>query len=273
MEVVMPMADGTYTLDVANAPATGDDFDATVCYGFGLDPADPVTCLNVGSGLSGGTLDFVVEEAPVLVMSWKSMGNHGALGELGLEIPECPDETFSEPRNSGINKIVVEYDKPVDASAASVAIDGCYATGDPIVATGNVANGPAGPPYTVVITFNTASGELPGNECGDASDHASKYAITLSGVAEDPSGAIIADETRILNAVGGDSNDSRSVTNFDLAAVRNVRDGGGDAIAAIRADVNNSGSTTNFDLAAVRACRDAPGRTNSTTGVVCVSCP
>ena len=97
MEVVMPGADGTYTLDVANATAPNDDLDATVCYGFGLDVGDPVTCMSPGSGVTGGTVDLEVSAAPLAVLTEAS-----------------PAAEFTLPRTQG-NVVKLTFDRAVPA--------------------------------------------------------------------------------------------------------------------------------------------------------------
>lgn len=61
--VTLPMSSGSYTLDVMNSDSSDPNQGATIQFGFGVQPGDPVTIWRAFTGdLTGGTHTFVVSE-------------------------------------------------------------------------------------------------------------------------------------------------------------------------------------------------------------------
>ncbi len=215
---------------------------------------------------------------PPLPQSWTSIGQHGpgclfdpACGghngaEYGLDIPA--DGGFSEPRSTGINKIIVAYDIPVDVSRATVSTSGCDVNGNPQNLSGITMSVVTGAnPNEAVLMFNPS---LPGNN-PQKGETPVKYDITISGVACGAGGASIADETRTVWAIFGDANSSPIiVNNGDLGYVRSARDvilarpaqpqilpDSPTGVYEIRSDINNDNTVSNGDIGLVRVARDS----------------
>ncbi len=207
--------------------------------------------------------------------SWTSIGQHGpgcvfnpACGgaEYGLDIPV--DGSFSEPRSTGINKIIIAYDVPVDVGSAAVSVSGCDVNGNPqnlSRITMSVVAG-ANPNEAVLIV----SPSLPGNNAA-IGETAVKYEITISGVDCFIGGSSITDETRTAWAIFGDANSSPiTVNNGDLGYVRSARDvilsrpptcqligcNPPASLYEIRSDINNDNTVSTGDIGLVRIARD-----------------
>lgn len=128
---------------------------------------------------------------PPQVLSWESMAMHGAVGQVGLLMPE--DDTFTEPRSSGMNKIVVTFAGDVDASAAVATAEGCDANGVLVDLSGvtiGVAEGAGG--NTVEITFSPA---LPGSGLTPGTHTPAIYRVALDGVAADSGARALTERT------------------------------------------------------------------------------
>ncbi len=208
--------------------------------------------------------------------SWTSIGQHGsgctfnpACGgnEYGQDMPA--GSVYSEPRSTGINKIVIVYDVDVDISGATVTAIGCDANGaaqDTSTITMTVVAGAN--PNEAVLSFSPS---LPGNN-PQIGEIPVKYDITVSGVDCVGGGAPIADETRTAWAIFGDANPTPiTVNNGDLGFVRSARDiilarpagsqvvdpNSATGMFEIRADINNDNTVSNGDLGLVRVARDS----------------
>ncbi len=259
---------------------------ATLVYGFGLssgstDDTTPVTIWRAINGeLTGGSIVFDVAVPPActqpIPQSWTSIGQHGpgctfnpACGgaEYGQDMPAVSD--YSEPRSTGINKIVVVYDVDVDVSSATVSAIGCDANGAAQDTSGISMTVVAGAnPNEAVLSFIPS---LPGNN-PQIGEIPVKYDITVSGIDCVAGGQPIADETRTAWAIFGDANPTPiTVNNGDLGFVRSARDiilarpagmqvvdpNGATGMFEIRADINNDNTVSNGDLGLVRVARDS----------------
>ncbi len=208
--------------------------------------------------------------------SWTSIGQHGSGctfnpgcggNEYGQNMPANND--YSEPRSTGINKIVVTYDIDVDVSNAVVTVDGCDADGfTQDTSSISMTVVPGANPNEAVMMFSPS---LPGNN-PQIGEIPVKYDITISGVDCVGGGSPITDETRTAWAIFGDANPTPiTVNNGDLGFVRSARDiilarpagqqvvdpNSPTGMFEIRADINNDNTVSNGDLGLVRVARDS----------------
>lgn len=144
------------------------------------------------------------EGSPTLdvhAVKWESIGLHGVVGEIGLEVPA--DGLYSEPRLTGINKLEVSFDGPLDPASvgpSDVTISGCDVNGTPIDLSSTViGTSVASGDTKVIITFDP---KLPGSE--SAAHVPAQYTVVLAGVASACGTAAAADQ-RVLTAVLGDA--------------------------------------------------------------------
>ncbi len=262
-------ANGTFTLG----------FTPSVGVNFFLDESSasiPVTNRNplvINMASPPGCNDIPVPQ------TWTSIGQHGpgcifnpACGgaEYGQDIPASG--ALSESRSTGINKIVVVYDIPVDVSNAIVTVDGCDVDGFVQNTAGiTMTVVPGASPNEAVLLFTPS---LPGNNAA-IGETPVVYDITISEVACDDMGnpgiGVALDETRTVWAIFGDANPAPiTVNNGDLGFVRSARDiilarpagmqvidpFGATGVFEIRADINNDNTVSNGDLGLVRTARD-----------------
>ncbi len=231
-----------------------------------------------GNGIPDSCETIVCTTVPV-PLSWTSIGQHGpgclfdptcGGAEYGQDMPAGSD--YSEPRSTGINKIVVKYDIPVNVSGATVSAIGCDVNGNNQSLAGITMSVVAGVnPDEAVLLFSPS---LPGNNAA-IGETPVKYDITISGVLCDdlgsPGTGVIVNETRTAWAIFGDANPAPiTVNNGDLGFVRSARDiilmrppgfqvvdpNSATGVFEIRADINNDNTVSNGDLGLVRTARD-----------------
>lgn len=223
-----------------------------------------------------GTIDSCEAVAPNILM-WESMATHGnGVGEVGLEIPG--DESFTEPRLSGISKLVVTFDGAIDPGsiAGSLTMSACT-IGDVAVDLSGVT-----PSYStamgdsqLVIEFSPA---LPGS---GINEDPVRYRMEIAGVTGAGGAAMnTGDSVRIMRALLADVNGDGNVNTTDINGTRTIRDMLGGANIdpnepnmllrnfMVRADVNIDGRANTTDMNAVRTVRDDAGENNS-NGITC----
>ncbi len=192
---------------------------------------------------------------PPTILSWRSANTHGrGIGEALLQIAD--DGSFSEPRSTGINRLIVEFSEAIDPTsftAASVRIAGLDANNDGVLLTGSMTavsmrnGGTEG-----VITLTPA---LP--------DYA-RYLVVIEGVTDAAGNAIAGDLDRIVTALAGDATGDLRVNSADLLAVRDARTkllDPNDSVR-IRCDLTGDGRINVADLSCIR-----PGMGNDATGI------
>jgi len=190
-----------------------------------------------------------------LCPTWESVAVHGAVGEVGLVVPE--DGSFTEPRSGGVQKLVVTFDGPVTAAGSSATIAAaCDVNGQPVDVTGITMSTAQGADNEVVITF---SPQLPGSGLAPGTHDPVRYRVVLSGV-----GGAAGDTSREFSVVLGDAfgnpigtGDAR-VTAADNGLVRSFAASGVDPVqpfdaAQVRADVFTDGKINASDNGLVRS--------------------
>ena len=186
------------------------------------------------------------------IVSWGSAADHGALGEVVLPIPD--DGTFSDPRNGGIQTLLVEFSEainPANFTSESVQIAGIDIDGADVNLSG------------IDISTSTRDGDTVGViEFSDTLPDAARYIVRVEGVTDAAGNPLIGDNDRIMTALIGDAWGDLRVNNTDLGAVRFMRDNGPDPLDptdanAIRTDVWTDGSVNNTDFGGVRFMRDS----------------
>lgn len=284
IDVQMPSTPnaGPFRLNVMNADAASAESAARLIFGFQANPGPwndttPVTtwgATGASPKLTGGTLNlFTGASVDVEADTWTSVGLHGmTVGEVGLPIPD--DGTYTEPRSTGINKLIVHYTGPVEASGAVASVPAaCDADAQPVNLAGITISTAQGDPDEVVITFNP---KLPGSAF--TAHVPAKYRIVLSGVT-DLGGGPVADSERVLTVVLGDAfgsplgvGDGR-VNAQDNGLVRSLAASGTDPILTInavhvRSDVFSDGRINAQDNGLVRSLA-AEGLNGQGISLVC----
>jgi hypothetical protein len=246
--VPIGLADGVYALNAFDVFAnvitdgeTGTVFWATEAAGVGS-----VTNLTINVG--GCT---AVATAP----TWQSVLTHGAVGEVGLDIPDTG--LFSEPR-SGIKKIVVAFVgdtiNPATATPANIGLAGRNSVGALLDLSGITIGTAATAGNTKLeITFTPGLPDF------------ARYRVSLNGVQGSCGAAVVTGAQRILTALRGnagggnliinsaDVGGARSLINTDPINPANINH--------VRSDANNSGNITSADVGGIRSVlnRDASG--------------
>ena len=245
------------------APAAGDlhlDPNDTVARGFGVDITDITTwdfdgdARDPGNPTAGADVEGASPDIdPPTILAWSSGATHGhGAGEALLAIP--PAVAFSEPRSSGVGKLVVQFSEPMDPvsfTPASVRIAGLDVNGLP-VDLGGVTIGASmrGGETVGEITFTPP---LP--------DHA-KYAVRISGATDVAGNEFIDDGGRIVTALCGYVSGDLRVNATDFSRVRSARTRSVDAGDSdqVRADVSTDGRVNASDLSRIRARRGNDAR-------------
>ena len=208
--------------------------------GLGEDP--------FGFAVTGSVVDNIVP----WITSWGSAADHGALGEVVLPIPD--DGTFSDPRNGGIQTLLVEFSEAIDPASftpASVQIAGIDIDGVDVGLSG------------IGISTSTRNGDTVGViEFSDTLPDVARYIVRVEGVTDAAGNPLVDDNDRIMTALIGDAWGDLRVNNTDLGAVRFMRDNGPDPLDptdanAVRTDVWTDGSINNTDFGGVRFMRDS----------------
>ena len=182
------------------------------------------------------------------IEAWYSAADHGNAGEGLLEIPD--DESFSEPRASGLSRFVVRFSEaidPVSFTSGSVAIAGLDAEGEEIDLSALTVSTSTREGDTVgVITFNEALPDV------------ARYIIGITGVVDLAGNAMEGDSDRVLTALAGDISGDCQVNNTDVGrAKRLVTTDPVDVGLAehVRRDITGDGRIDLDDVDAVRSAR------------------
>ena len=196
---------------------------------------------------------YILDPDPPTILAWYSAGVHGrGVGEALLEILD--DGEFSEPRSSGINKLVLTFDEPIDPTSLipqNVEIAGLDANNTAVDLGG------------IVVTTSTTGGDTIGeiNFSGPLPNFA-RYAVRISGVTDVAGNPLAGDADRIVTALIGDTSDDRRVNSTDLSEVRASRTKliDPDMDNQVRSDVSVDGRINATDRSRVRAERPKNAR-------------
>jgi hypothetical protein len=229
--------------------------DALVLGGFGINRTLVITpvpgqigeatlSLTVSDGERSSTSRFqvTVEAIDLHIVSWASSGGHGAaLGELPLIIPD--DGTFSEPRVSGLSRMLITFNQPIDPASF---------TADQIFLSGMNAERKAVDlsrfTWTASLSDNNTVGVITFNE--KLPDQV-RYRVALRSVSTVGGGALTGDRDRVMTALLGDVTGDRKVDAADVAVTRSLRRVGlieAEVASQLRADLNGDGWVNNTDV-------------------------
>ncbi len=207
----------------------------------------PTTASGTFSGLP-------VDEVPPTVLAWYSAAEHGrGVGEAPLEIPD--DGSFSEPRSSGISKLVVQFSEsmnPLNFNDGQVEIAGLDANGAPVNLSG------------VAIAATLTAGDMIGEVTFTPAlpDYA-RYIVRITGATDVAGNPIGSDNDRIITALRGDASGDLRVNASDFSRVRSARTKliNPGNVDEVRCDVSCDGRVNVSDLSRIRARRpnDATG--------------
>ena len=256
-EVTCNGPDPEYLLDVLNAGAGVNDLNGTVSYGFGMAPGDDITYLNPPGDMTGGNIMFPCALPPV-VSKWESVKVHDfILSEVppnDIPVPlEAADDLFVEPRDGGIDLVIVTFSGAVDRAAAenpaNISIVGCGFPAPPDLSGHSWVPTLRADDVTLEIAITPT---LP--------DQA-KYTFTLSNQTS-TGGAVTVNTQRVMTGLVGDIDGNSTVNALDLSAVRaaittDFGFGAGVVVLtapqAIRTDLDTSGVVNALDLSLDRA--------------------
>ena len=153
-----------------------------------------------------------------LILSVASCHDHGAAGELFLDVTEGDPGDNIEPRMGGIEKLEFLMDSNVSSVSASVSCD--------INTHGGVATPTADGSDTVVVTFSPS---LPDQDCcqvtlgGDANDNA--FVAILAGDADRDGSVTTADGSGITQRLGHAVDEGNCQYDVDLDSSITTADG------------------------------------------------
>ncbi len=196
----------------------------------------------------------VADQISPTILSLSSAGVHDrGVGEVLLEIPD--DGTFSEPRSTGVSKLVLEFSEPIDPlslSSAIVEVVGVDANSGTVALNGVSTTVSAGAdPASVAIEFNPPLPDF------------ARYTVRILAVTDLGGNEVSGDADRIFTALEGDATGDLRTNATDLSRVRANRTDLIDpsAIDEVRSDVTCDGRVNATDLSRVRARRgkDATG--------------
>jgi hypothetical protein len=179
---------------------------------------------------------------PPTILSWSSASTHGDMGEILLAIPD--DGTFSEPRNGGLRRLVVQFSEAIDPdsfTAASVQVAGLDLSGNDVNLSGITISASTGKGDTEgVIDFSTS---LP---------NMAKYVVRIQGPTDGAGIALAGDDDRVITALIGDANADRRVDTTDLSLIfaNRVNPISPGTLNHVRSDVFTDGRVNSTDLSA-----------------------
>ena len=186
-------------------------------------------------------LIITVDTQSPTIQAWFSAATHqNGVGEAALPIPD--DGSFSEPRDSGIAKLLVNFNEAIDPGTlqpASISLAGNDATGTPLDLSGiAIATSTRGGNVVGVISL---SPQLP--------DFA-RYAVLIDNVKDVAGNTLVGDKDRIITALRGDVDGDLWVNVTDLSFIKGTYCNPVIAtnIAQIRADIDQNGLVNEDDL-------------------------
>jgi hypothetical protein len=204
-----------------------------------------VITVSVADGEKTSTRQFTlrIEPLQLVIMDWASAADHGLhLGEVALSIPD--DGSFSEPRFSGIQRLLVTFNTAIDPG--SFTADRIGLTG--LFGPNNASIDLSGVQWTTSLRNDDTVGVI---EFSQPLPDQARYRIALSGVVSVRETLLTGDRDRVMTALAGDINGDRVVDAADVGILRGLRStdwidlGAG---AQVRSDLTADGRITNTDL-------------------------
>ncbi|MBL7134890.1 MAG: Ig-like domain-containing protein, partial [Phycisphaerae bacterium] len=145
------------------------------------------------------------------ILAWQSAAMHAnGVGEALLEMPD--DGCFSEPRNAGIRRLVVEFSEPIAPGSfapSSVQLAGCDINGNDVDLAG------------ITISTSTRSGNTEGViDFSQALPNVARYVVRIQGVTDVAGNPLAGDDDRIIGALIGDATGDGAVDAADYIALK-----------------------------------------------------
>lgn len=185
-------------------------------------------------------IDLSVDTPPI-ILEWFSANTHGrGVGEVALPIAD--DGIFTEPRDGGVQRLLVTFNEAVDPASlvpAGVRIAGNNAAGQAIDLAGiGVSISWRDGNTTAVLDFTAPLPDF------------ARYLVRLEGIRDPAGNPLLGDNDRIFTALRGDVSGDGRVNATDLSRI-NAKVG--DPIATndllqVRADVSMDGRVNVTDL-------------------------
>ena len=223
--------------------------DATTLVINGEDVFSSTASVNA-TGTYVGNVDF----EPPTITGWYSAADHArGIGEALLVIPD--DGSFSEPRSSGINRLVLQFSEeidPVGFSTTLVEVAGLDANNQSVNLSG------------IAITTQTRGDDTAGEIIFTPTlPNYARYLVRISGPVDLAGNVLVGDNDRIMTGLIGDTYGDLYINVIDLSRVRTYRTGLIDPINSdeIRADISSDGRVNAIDLSRIRPHRANDART------------
>jgi len=186
------------------------------------------------AGLAG------VDSTSPLITGWSSAATHGGVGEVLLTIPD--DGTFSEPRNTGVRRLVVNFSEAVNPAtfmAGSVQIAGHDINGNDLNLSG------------ISIVTSLRNGNTEGViDFSAALPNVARYVVRVQGVTDVAGNALAGDNDRIITALIGDATGDRRTNTTDLSLIwaNRINPISPTNVNQVRSDVFTDGRVNTTDL-------------------------
>ncbi len=253
--ITAPAGVGVYTLSIpvssvfANVISPGQ--------GCAPIPADPSTFCAAEAATVGAVVNLQYEVAdscaPATATVWESVGFHGGGFAADWAMAITPrngsnEPTFSEPRFSGLSRVVVSFaGGTVDAASAvpgNILVAGVDAGGSPVDLSG----------VTIGVALQSGDTQME-ISFSPALPRDAVYTVALDGVTTCNGTAVAGDTERCMSAVLGDVNGDKRVAANDVGGTSSFV--GIDPIDPVtqpfhaRADVNNDGRVRANDVGGI----------------------
>jgi len=190
---------------------------------------------------------------PVTIEAWHSAVEHGhGVGEALLEIPD--DGSFTEPRATGISKLLVTFNRAIDPNS--------LVPGNVLIGGLDFDNNPVDLNAIVIGTATRSGDEVAEITFAPALPDFAKYCVRLLGIRGVDGTPLTGDRDRIMTALVGDASGDMRVNATDLSRVRAARANPIDPgePLQVRADISCDGRVNATDLSRVRARRPNDAR-------------
>ncbi len=189
----------SYTIAAGTIAAAGRNVSVTAADNAG----NPTT--------TADTSDLWVDATLPHVPAWASAADHGhGVGEAVLPIAD--DGSFSEPRDSGVRRLLITFDEAIDPasfSPASIQLAGNDATGASLNLSGIT--------WTTSLRDGNTVGEI---EFSAALPDDARYLVRIIDVTDAAGNLLDGDNDRIMTALKGDASGDLRVNATDLSRVR-----------------------------------------------------
>ncbi|MGB2821306.1 MAG: Ig-like domain-containing protein, partial [Phycisphaerae bacterium] len=208
----------------------------------------------VGKPLVGDASDsWLTELEAPSAGAWHTAAEHAnGVGEVLLEIAD--DGLFSEPRTSGVYRLVIEFSEPIDPASF---------TPTSVLMAGNDVNSQPVDLSSIVVSTSMRDGDTMGViDFAGALPDVVRYLVQIEGVTDIAGNPVAGDNNRVFTALAGDANGDFRVNAIDLSYIwpRRTMQIDGVSVGQARSDVNCDGRINAIDLSSVWPRRGADMR-------------